>query len=290
MITPWELLTTHTYLMAVLGTMVIGVAAGALSPVVYFRKQALISDVISHASLPGITFAFLIAAYLNLPTRNPLFLATGALLTALLAVGLSHWLFHNTPLSVDTGMAISLSVSFALGMLGLFIITKQPLPGKGGIQDYLLGNASSVTIADLRISVVLSLVILSGLIWWFPMLKCWLFDPTFAATSGVRTRLLHIVAMTAFALVVVNGIKVVGVILMVSFVIAPCVAARQWSNQLGVVTVLAALIGAASCLIGVYLAVIIGSIPTGPLIAVVQACFALVSLIFAPKRGLVFSE
>ena len=62
MITPWELLTTHTYLMAVLGTMVIGVAAGALSPVVYFRKQALISDVISHASLPGITFAFLIAA------------------------------------------------------------------------------------------------------------------------------------------------------------------------------------------------------------------------------------
>ena len=126
MITPWELLTTHTYLMAVLGTMVIGVAAGALSPVVYFRKQALISDVISHASLPGITFAFLIAAYLNLPTRNPLFLATGALLTALLAVGLSHWLFHHTPLSVDTGMAISLSVSFALGMLGLFIITKQP--------------------------------------------------------------------------------------------------------------------------------------------------------------------
>lgn len=290
MITPWELLTTHTYLMAVLGTMVIGVAAGALSPVVYFRKQALISDVISHASLPGITFAFLIAAYLNLPTRNPLFLATGALLTALLAVGLSHWLFHHTPLSVDTGMAISLSVSFALGMLGLFIITKQPLPGKGGIQDYLLGNASSVTIADLRISVVLSLVILSGLIWWFPMLKCWLFDPTFAATSGVRTRLLHIVAMTAFALVVVNGIKVVGVILMVSFVIAPCVAARQWSNQLGVVTVLAALIGAASCLIGVYLAVVVGSIPTGPLIAVVQAFFALISLVFAPKRGLVFSQ
>lgn len=290
MITPWELLTTHTYLMAVLGTMVIGVAAGALSPVVYFRKQALISDVISHASLPGITFAFLIAAYLNLPTRNPLFLATGALLTALLAVGLSHWLFHHTPLSVDTGMAISLSVSFALGMLGLFIITKQPLPGKGGIQDYLLGNASSVTIADLRISVVLSLVILSGLIWYFPTLKCWLFDPTFAATSGVHTRLLHVVAMTAFALVVVNGIKVVGVILMVSFVIAPCVAARQWSNQLGVVTVLAALIGAASCLIGVYLAVVVGSIPTGPLIAVVQAFFALISLVFAPKRGLVFSQ
>ena len=65
---------------------------------------------------------------------------------------------------------------------------------------------------------------------------------------------------------------------------------RQWSNQLGVVTVLAALIGAASCLIGVYLAVVVGSIPTGPLIAVVQAFFALISLVFAPKRGLVFSQ
>ena len=66
----------------------------------------------------------------------------------------------------------------------------------------------------------------------FKELKLLAFDPDFAATLGMRTGLLGAVLAGLLVMAVMIGLQTVGVILMVSLLIAPAVAARQWMGSL----------------------------------------------------------
>ena len=85
---------------------------------------------------------------------------------------------------------------------------------------------------------------------------------------------------------IVIGLESVGVVLMSSLLIAPSIAARQWSDRMGVVAVLSGIFGFLSGLIGSFISSIGARIPTGPTIVLVASVFVLVSLLVAPKRGL----
>lgn len=52
-------------------------------------------------------------------------------------------------------MAATLTTFFSVGMLLMQYISRRPLPGKAGIQDYLLGNASTLTRADVRSTLII---------------------------------------------------------------------------------------------------------------------------------------
>jgi manganese/zinc/iron transport system permease protein len=70
-------------------------------------------------------------------------------------------------------------------------------------------------------------------------------------------------------------------------VVAPAIAARQYSNRLSALFGLAALFGALSGFVGNLLSVW-AHLPTGPAIVLVGSAIALFSLLFAPKRGFCF--
>jgi manganese/zinc/iron transport system permease protein len=87
---------------------------------------------------------------------------------------------------------------------------------------------------------------------------------------------------------IVVGLQAVGVVLMSAMLVAPAVAARQWTDRLSVMVILSACLGA---LAGVTGAIISSSVPrlsTGPMIVLIVSAFVLVSLLFAPNRGLVW--
>jgi manganese/zinc/iron transport system permease protein len=87
---------------------------------------------------------------------------------------------------------------------------------------------------------------------------------------------------------------------MSGMVIAPAIAARQFTNNLHKMLILGAIFGALSGVLGNILSVV-GTIalsnetrnlalPTGPMIVLVGGFIAVVSLLFAPGRGLVFRK
>ena len=76
------------------------------------------------------------------------------------------------------------------------------------------------------------------------------FDPVFAASIGLPVLVLEMLLTVMIALAVVIGLQMVGVVLMAAMVIAPAVAARQWTRRLGHMVVLAALIGVAGGVFG----------------------------------------
>ncbi|MCQ9345083.1 metal ABC transporter permease [Corynebacterium phoceense] len=283
-----ELFTNYTYQQALAGTVTIGACAGALGPLVYLRRQSLLADAVSHSSLPGLLVAFVTATALGMNGRNVAVLVCGAVATGLLAVATIHALPKVTPLKQDAVMAAVLTTFFSVGMLILQYVSRTPLPGKAGIQDFLLGNASTLTRADVAASLVIGVGILVMLAAVHNHHSVMIFDPAFARVTGTRTRIINALAFVAITVITVLGVKVVGVVLMVAVVVSPAAAARQWIHRLPAFIGLASLLGAACAALGTALSIHF-AIPTGPTIVLVQAAVVAMSLAVSPRRRAVIA-
>lgn len=283
-----EFLSNHTYRMVFFGTSVIGLVAGALGSFAYLRKQSLISDVISHAALPGTLLAFLTATVVfGADGRNMLGLIVGAVVIGTIAVLFANAVARTSKIRIDTAMAVSLTIFFGTGMLLMRVVTNSSLPGKGGIQDYLFGNASVITMADLTTSIAVGgLALVLMLVFWkeFALRT---FDPDHSTVLGFGARGIDTLMFTTIVIATVIGVKAVGLVLMVAFVVTPPAAARQWTRTLPGMVGLSALFGAVGSGVGAYLSIIGGKIPTGPLIVLTLFAIFVISLLLSPRRSVI---
>ncbi|MGO1407985.1 MAG: metal ABC transporter permease [Brachybacterium sp.] len=284
----WEFLGNHTYRMVFFGTATIGLVAGALGAFAYLRKQSLISDVISHAALPGTLLSFLTAVLvLGTDGRNMIALIIGAVVIGTLAVLFANGITRVSKIRIDTAMAVSLTVFFGAGMLLMRIIANGAFPGKGGIQDYLFGNASVITIADLTTSITVGALALALMLVFWKEFALRTFDPDHSTVLGFRARTIDTLMFTTIVIATVIGVKAVGLVLMVAFVVTPPAAARQWTHTLPRMVALSGVFGAVGSGLGAYLSIVLGKVPTGPLIVLTLFAIFLVSLLFSPRRSLI---
>ncbi|MEM6588448.1 MAG: metal ABC transporter permease [Pseudomonadota bacterium] len=285
---PIEFFSNHIFRMVFFGTTVIGIVSGALGAFAYLRKQSLISDVIGHAALPGALLAFLTAVVIfGVNGRNMLLLIVGAVITGTLAALFANVVAARTKIAIDTAMAISLTTFFGLGMLLLRIVANNPFPGKGGIQDYLFGNAASITRADLTTSVVVGAFALTVMLVFWKEFTLRTFDPVLSTMLGFRARVIDTLMFATIVIAIVIGVKAVGFVLMVAFVVTPPAAARQWTNTLPAMVILSAFFGGLGSGLGAYLSISMGNVPTGPVIVLVLFAIFLISLLASPKRSIV---
>lgn len=283
-----ELFDNHTYRMVLLGTMTIGLVSGALGSFAYLRRQSLISDVISHAALPGSLLAFLTAVVvLGVDGRNMLGLILGAVIVGTVAVLFAQAINASSTIKIDTAMAVSLTVFFGAGMLLMRIIANGDFPGKGGIQDYLFGNASVMTRADLTTSLIVGALALGLMVVFFKEFALRTFDPDHSTVLGFGARRVDLLMFTTIVIATVIGVKAVGLVLMVAFIVTPPAAARQWTRNLPAMVVLSGAFGALGSGIGAYLSIVWGNVPTGPLIVLALFAIFLVSLLASPRRSII---
>ena len=285
---PADFFGNHIFRMVFFGTSIIGVVAGALGAFAYLRKQSLISDVIGHAALPGALLAFLTAVVVfGTNGRTMLFLVIGAVITGTLAALFANAVAARTRIAIDTAMAISLTTFFGLGMLLLRIIANNPYPGKGGIQDYLFGNAASITMADLYTSIAVGTFALALMIVFWKEFALRTFDPVLSTMLGFRARVIDTIMFTTIVIAIVIGVKAVGFVLMVAFVVTPPAAARQWTNSLPSMVALSGLFGGLGSGLGAYLSISMGNVPTGPVIVLILFAIFLLSLLASPRRSII---
>lgn len=281
-----EFLGNHTFAMVFFGTGAIGLVAGALGAFAYLRKRSLVSDVVSHAALPGALAAFLLAVALGRDGRNLVWLLVGALVMGGLAVSAAGHVSRNSKIRIDTAMAVVLTVFFGAGMLLMRIISDGTFPGKGGIQDYLFGNATVITWADLAAIVGVGALALGIMLVFWKEFALRTFDPAHAALLGFGPRVDALMS-AALVMAVVIGVKAVGLVLMVALVVTPAAAARQWTRRLPTMVGLSAGIGALGASLGTYISVNLGAVPPGPVVVLVLFAVFVVSLLLAPGRSIV---
>ena len=268
-----------------LGASLLGAAAGMAGTFLYLRKNALISDAISHATLPGLGFAFLVAFGFGIDGRQLFILLSGSALSAALGLYFVNWLTRETRLTQDTAIGCVLSVFFAFGVVLLTIIQVIPAGRKAGLESFLLGSTAGMLYSDALLILVLSIITALVLFVFLRPIKLVVFDQGYSETLGISVRRVDFIILMVTLAVTVLGMKIVGLILIVALLIIPAVSARFWSERTNIILVTATLFGALSGYIGSAISAVSPGLPTGPII--VLCCFGLFlfSFLFAPKRG-----
>ena len=268
-----------------LGTAVLGGVTGMLGSFAVLRKQSLLGDAISHAALPGIALAFLITG-----SKDTNVLLIGALISGLIGTLWIRGITTKTHLKSDTALGLILSVFFGFGMLLLTFIQKQPNANQAGLDKYLFGQAATLVESDVWLmSIVTGLCLIVLLLFWKEF-KILLFDKDYAQTLGFNTKFIDLLITSFIVLAIVLGLQTVGVVLMSAMLLAPAAAARQWTNSLGLMVFLAAMLGASAGVFGTAISSTQNNLSTGPVIVLVASVFVLFSFIFSPSRGLLFKQ
>ena len=249
------------------------------------RKQSLLGDAISHAALPGIAIAFLITGAKDSNT-----LLLGALVSGLLGAFWIKSIITKTHLKSDTALGLILSLFFGFGMLLLTFIQKQPNANQAGLDKYLFGQAATLLEKDVWFMVVVTSICTVVLLLFWKEFKLLLFDADYTKTLGFNTKLIEGLITSFIVVAIILGLQTVGVVLMSAMLLAPAAAARQWTNSLSVMVVLAAVFGAFSGVVGTGISASYPNLSTGPVIVLVASVVVLISFIFSPGRGLLFKE
>lgn len=282
------------------GTLFMCVASALMGVVVLLKKRSLLTESLSHASYPGAVIGICLFALFFPHAEEWIFLPIflGALFSSFLALKAIHWLEEKMAVRSDAALSLVLALFFGVGVVVASGAQTAFPKWYQAIQMLLFGQAATMSDLHIVLYAFLALAVALFLFAFFSPLQAALFDRNYAASLGVRVIFLEKVISSLLLFSLIIGMRSVGVILMAGMTIAPAVAARQLSDRLQTVFGLAALFGALSGLFGNILSVCLSlsfshpderwALPTGPVIVLVGTLFALLSLAFAPKRGLLF--
>lgn len=290
-----------------LGTVLMCLVASLMGVILLIQKRTLVGEALSHAAYPGVVISvFICALFLRIdsPFVACIILAGAALFSLLGALSIEFLEKHKFA-SADSALCLVLSLFFGLGVLIASHVQTTHSFWYNQIQIYLYGQVATMAQSHVFIYGCFALLAIALLILFYHQIRVTIFDPLFAATLGIPVRLVQLLIMLLVVIAVIVGIRTVGVVLMSGMLIAPALAARQYTDRFSYLFYLAAFFGALSGLMGNLFAVLLPgfvmahfphfvsthfhkgffALPTGPLIFLSGALIAIFSLLFAPKQG-----
>lgn len=195
----------------VIGTTLLGLAAGVIGTFAYLRKRALMGDALSHATLPGIATAFILTQ-----TKDFGLLSIGAAVTGVLGVISVIILRRFSRLKEDAALGAVLSVFFGAGIVLLSIIQGMGTGHEAGLGTFIYGqSASMLRVEAERIGFTAVAVVLASIL-LFKEFRVVCFDSAFAASQGWPVVAIDLLMMALVVLTTVFGLQAVGLILVVA--------------------------------------------------------------------------
>ncbi|WP_101311406.1 metal ABC transporter permease [Labilibaculum manganireducens] len=212
-----ELFQYNFFLNAVGAAILASISCGIIGSYIVARRIVFISGGITHASFGGIGLAW----YLGL---NPVFGA--AVFGVLSALGI-EWISKKTDVRQDSVIGILWAFGMALGILFIYMT-----PGYApNLMSFLFGNILTVGALDLYL--LLGLCVFTIAVFFFllrPILFV-AFDEEFARTQKAPVQFLNYLLISLVALAIVLNIRVVGIILVISFLTIPQTIANMFTNS-----------------------------------------------------------
>src|SRR5699024_925936 len=158
-------------------------------------------------------------------------------------------------------------------------------PADMDLTTILFGNVLAVRPAEMWATIGLAAAVLAVLAALFKELQVSIFDPVMAAAYGLPVARIHRVLMLLLTVVTVIALQTVGVVLVVAMLSTPAATAHLLTDRLGRMVLLAAAIGAAEAVVGLYLSFRF-DLPSGAVIVLVGAVVFAAVLVVAPRHGL----
>jgi manganese/zinc/iron transport system permease protein len=265
------------------GMALFGAAAGVLGVFVVLRRLSLLTDAISHATLPG----FVVALWFFKATGLEMLI--GGICSGAMGAFLVLYMQKYTKLKIDALLGVVLSVFFGLGLVFLSIAQKNAVADHALLMRLLLGNPVLIMDEDFIKVAVVTMLIFAVLCCLRRSLVIMLFDQCYAHCIGISLSFYDNVLLFLLLMLVSVGLPLMGVILMSTIIIAPAVAARQWSSCLSLIIPIAAGMGMFSCITGTYVSSQFLHTPTGPAISIIAISITFFSIACAPHRGMLWA-
>jgi zinc transport system permease protein len=256
---------------ALIAAALVGILAPLVGVFLVQRRLALLGDGMGHVALTGVGLAFLLGTA-PIPT---------AMVTAALGAFLIEFIRYRSRTAGDVALALLFYGGIAGGVLFASLA-----PGKAtsSLNAYLFGSLSTVASGDVIALIALCVVIVALLTLFGRELFAMSLDVDLAAVQGVRVRVMSTLLAVMAAVVVVVGMRVVGLLLVSAIMIVPVAAAQQVTRSFRSTAALALIIGLFASVSGLITSFYV-EVPPGPTIVLeALALFAIMAVAAVPLR------
>ncbi len=255
----WELWQFSFFQRALVAGLFLAVAGAVLGVFLILRKDAMLGHGLTHIAFAGVALA-LFFDVLPFPV---------ALLLASIAAFLILKVRERAGLYGDTAVGIISSLGMAVGITLASIARDFNV----NLLSFLFGNILAVSDLELYGSIVLAtLVLLTLLLFYYEILYV-TFDEESARASGLPVQRLDALLALLTAITVVIGMKIVGLLLVSALLVIPGAAALQLAGSFKRCLFLAAIFGALSVSIGLFLAALFDLPASGAIVLTSGAIF-----------------
>lgn len=274
----FHLFFDYSFLTVLLGTCFFALASSTLGTICLLTKQSLIGDALGHASYPGIILAFMI-----FKTRHPFLLLLGAIFSGYLSYGLIYLSLKYSKSNFLNHLALISSSLFGLG-----ILLKQFMQGNKhfsnvsqyGLDNYLFGQAAFIQKQDVYLIVIITCLSLFCFYSGYHFFKIYLFDHQFADLVGISNKIMRQIIILLMVCLIAVGLKLVGAILISSFLIIPSSLGLMLGRQYHHALMIANACAIGSTCLGVYLSSTVKGLSTGPTIIIIMSVIVLIAFIY----------
>jgi len=267
---------TYPFMLRALGAaLIVGIVCPVLGTYVVLRGMAFFGDALAHIILPGVVIAFLLGWPIGL----------GALIVGVLAALLIGGISRRREIREDAAIGVVFAGAFALGIALLSLQRSYAVD----LTHILFGNLLGVSTADLWLAGILGALVIFTIFIFYKEFLVLSFDPILAQTLRLPVTFLQNLLLVLLAVVIVVSIQAVGVALVLAMLVTPASAAYLLTQRLPTMMVLAAIIGSACALIGLYLSYFL-NLPSGPAIVLVETAVFILIFLLGPRRGFLWSN
>ena len=224
-----------------------------------------------HVALTGVGLAFLLGTA-PIPT---------AMVTAALGAFLIEFIRYRSRTAGDVALALLFYGGIAGGVL---FASLAPGKASSSLNAYLFGSLSTVASGDIVALLSLCLVVVILMAIFGREMFAMSLDADLAAVQGIRVRMMSTLLAVLAAVVVVVGMRVVGLLLVSAIMIVPVAAAQQVTRSFRATAAVAVLLGLIASVSGLVTSFVV-EVPPGPTIVLeALALFAILALVAVPLR------
>lgn len=249
---------------ALIGALVIGLAAPALGIYLVQRRLALIGDGVGHVALTGVGAGLLL-------NRSPV-------LVAVIVASLGAIAIELVRARGRTSGDLALALLFYGGIAGGVMLVGLSDSTNASLHSYLFGSLSTISVTDLTTIAVLGVAILVTMLVLRPALFAIGHDEEYARVSGLPVRTLNLVLAVATAVTVTIAMRAVGVLLISALMVVPVAAAQQVTRGFRSTMTAAMTLGLFAAGSGVYVAANADTAPGASVVLMAIASFAVVAI------------
>lgn len=256
--------------LALLAAILLGILCAVVGTYLIVQGMGLLGDVIAHAVLPGLAVAFFFGVDIFI----------GAFISGTLSTFVITWIQSQSRIKVDVAMALVFSGFLALGITLITI-----LKSKLDLHQFLFGDILGVTTTDVMRTGAIAILILLLVKLFYKELLFYTFDPLGAQAMGLPVTVIRFGLTAAITLTIIASMQAVGVVLVVSLLIAPGITAYLLVKELHQMMICGAIIGIISSVTGMYISYYF-NVPSGAAIVLVVSGLFLLTLLFSPTQGI----